>query len=252
MTLKKVSSPKQSSPYSVWTIEELSDFMVYLESNSQEDDIFRGQSEDKKLLPRIARLRLRENLLESENEMFNSFKRESVAFLKSIPDNDWDWLSIAQHHKLPTRLLDWTKNPLAALWFAVSKPANDKDSDNGVVWLYRPKKNDFIIDVSEESPFEKGATKVYAPRHVTPRIRAQSALFTVHKYIERVKKFIPLEKNERQKRKLEKILISPDYFVNIRVQLERCGVHVASLFPDIDGLAQYFEWKHSLLEDEQL
>ena len=52
------------------------------------------------------------------------------------PDDYFGWLFLAQHYGLPTRLLDWTENPLVALYFAVLE---QEEASDGCIWALWPR-----------------------------------------------------------------------------------------------------------------
>lgn len=238
-------------------ITKLSDFLGYLERGVGDFPftIYRGQREDWPLLPKIARCELMGGTLdEVERKMFADFMRAAPMLVAAPPDNRWDWLAIAQHHRLSTRLLDWTKNPLCALWFAVREPASDA-TKYGVVWAFTPEDQDIVRDVNGTPPrFDKSAaagsplavtrTMVFEPRYVTARIRAQEGLFTVHRFSESDRRFVPLERDKDYGHGLEKVRVPASSFAYLRCQLLSCGVHSGSLFPDLDGLVSRLEMEY--------
>lgn len=227
-------------------IKSLSEYFAYLEKRSEGASYYyRGQADDWPLLPSVARLTPKQgDAVDIEVRSIRRFKSECVAITDAVPDNAWDWLALAQHHGLPTRLLDWAKNPLAALWFAVRENA---DSDKAVVWqldsssleLVRdvnPHPSRYAKDTASKGPFSVRKTCLFEPKHVSARIRVQSGAFSLHAFDPDKKCYLELDKCV-PKENLAKLAIPRSECAKIRHQLQGCGVDDGSLFPDLGGLA---------------
>jgi len=217
--------------------------------------LFRGQREDWPLLPKLARMKMRDtaSVVELEARLMKDFRNQSLGLLEINPPTEWDWLAVAQHHGLATRLLDWTTNPLVALWFAVTEPAWTDDHKHpipGVVWILNPHQSDFADPESGAAPYSVAKTTVFRPKHVTRRIVAQSGWFTVHAHDTKSDRFATLEETQQLRPRLSRIQISATQFSFIRDELSRLGISHASMFPDLDGLCRDILWNHTLLEDE--
>jgi FRG domain len=230
-----------------------------LSQGHKSDLLFRGQPCDWPLLPKLGRVTPKGKVSAIEKLLLHKFERASLPFREFEPKDDWDLLSLAQHHGLPTRLLDWTSSALAALWFAVRNPPekkdNGKDLENGVVWVLCALVADFRLDTKHSGPFDnKSRTRIFRPKAISPRIVAQSGVFTVHRLQkaagEKKLKFVPLEKNRNYKDKLVKFIIPPTAFANIRSELNMLNANAALLFPDLDGLCSHLSWRYTKLRDE--
>ena len=170
-----------------------------------------------------------------EKSLFDLFCREARAHIDPL-ESKWDWLALARHYGLPTRLLDWTYNPLVALYFATEK---HHDVCGELYALHAPTKMNKTVRAS--SPFQIDRPVKYLPSHVTPRIRAQEGLFIACPNVEQ-----PLDKKLRSDWKLKKITIEKGDKDKIKYLLFRLGIHASSLFPDLGGLCERLTWQHSV------
>ena len=232
------------------TVTSLGEFTDFLQEACADFEInfFRGQRRDWPLLPKLARIRLAGvDLLQTESKMLRDFQRASRPLVQSHLVTLWDVVALAQHHGLPTRLLDWTTHALAALWFAVAEA--DKDEGDRVVWLYQPNDRDILSDsITSFADVKNGM--VLEPSHVTPRITAQGGVFSVTRINKSKQQFAPLTDTQSTRKKLTKISIAGSSAGEIRWSLARSGIHAFSLFPDLDGLAKKIESDNSWLDDE--
>lgn len=189
--------------------------------------LYRGVSKyDYDLRPAVGRYPRWESRLDQlQRDMMFIFRVQGMPHCQRAPADEWEWLAMAQHHGVPTALLDWSRNPLVASFFAVE---NDLTHDGAVYVLQAPS---FLRD-STVAPSACTEVVTVVPNHVTPRLTAQTGLFTFH----------PRPTEAYAPDSLQKIRIPVGLKAEALERLATYGVHAAALFPGLDGLGRYIRW----------
>jgi type I restriction enzyme M protein len=105
--------------------KSFADYLEQVCSTTFNGHLFRGVPDAAvhNLFPSIGRLAKFANhthadITKEEKHWLKRFRLEGVRHVGGNP-TEWEWMVLARHHRLPVRLLDWTQNPLIALYFAV-------------------------------------------------------------------------------------------------------------------------------------
>ena len=175
-----------------------------------------------------------------ERALMEEFKRLSVPELTSLPTSEFEWLFLAQHYGIPTRLLDWSSNPLVALFFAVER----KDDVDGAVYMVRRAVSDqyelfdyqtadYTIEKKKEpsSLFaiqpDQGTVIFLRPKYTDRRYQNQKSIFSCPK-----DPFRTLEIDG-----LKKMAFSGHLKPELRSRLRAMGISTSFIYPGLGGIA---------------
>jgi FRG domain len=197
---------------------------------------------------------------DAERAMLARFRQEAASAGLPYAFDEWGWITFAQHHALPTRLLDWSQSPLVALYFACEKSASQEVEPDGEFFVLHPsqlneeagdadgghprlladaesKLGDYLPGKDSENPSRPRA--IIAPL-VFDRIRFQTGTFTVEQAPKATTDPEPLRKAAA----LQSFVVVGDKKPELRDQLETLGFNEVSIYRDLDRIAKRIRATH--------
>jgi hypothetical protein len=239
------------------SVGSLNELIAFTESQNKNNiRLYRGQMNDWPLSSKIFRL-IQErhqinNFYEIEKQIYTEFK-SSLREIRpnSEPLSDWESLAIGQHYGLPTRLIDWTKDPLVALWFAFAQ--EKANNEERIIWGLSVDSS-HLADFENDDPFSSRFIKIFESPHIDERILAQKSWFSIQNirtFNQRSGDGLPKFTNynlmnecEEFQYYLVKIKMSNNMRLVILEELNFKGVNHSTIFPDLENHAKNIQWKY--------
>jgi hypothetical protein len=247
-----------------------------------EDLWFRGHGKRKfKLQPGLFRpaVELRSY---DEYTIQTMFRSLGEAHLSRSLDSSWDWYFLAQHCRLPTRLLDWTESLLVGVYFALANEIEGRERRDFDDQLKQPRGPSiyddesptvWMLDAGSLNHWATGEDGIYSPGNddidgyrwdkiheiigagtpmdkpiaimpprQNPRIVAQRGTFTVHGSGKAPIDDIAEALDPANLIKLGCIVLDRNNLANVWDELEVAGVERLTLFPELDSIAEHIKW----------
>lgn len=192
-----------------------------------------------------------------EAHILRNFARYSRPHLPNAVGNDWELLVIAQHHGVPTRLLDWSYSPLVAAHFATASAVAERDCAlwrldwqlvhrafglQGLALLIQDLMTSDAFGTGHPIlPWDlfRGTDRAFAgliePPSLNQRIVAQAAVFTICS--DTSQSFDAFLEERDLGDALTKFVIPGEAVASVRDQLDMAGIEERRLFPGLDGVA---------------
>lgn len=191
--------------------------------------VFRGHADGTwPLLPKAGRAPYKDK---DDIYLFNQWRRRGAEFISgNYPQNEWEWLALAQHHGLPTRLLDWTYNPLVAAYFSI------RDGNFNLPRIIVAR-FETMAKTEGTSPFDLEHVTKVRPNVISPRIARQGGIFSIHP-----EPSVELNKAKEPTIELEYFDIDQGYAPQLIFDLNHYGFNELNLFSDLDALSKQMCW----------
>ncbi len=207
---------------------------------------------------------------ELEYHLLRNFRKYSISKDAQLSSSFWRSLVLAQHHGLPSRLLDWTYSPFVAMHFATAN--TEKFDIDGVIWkvdfvranklvseplnsqLSEEKCNAFTVEMLEESihslsdldKLDNGQVLFFEPPSLDQRIVNQFAFFSVMSEPTAIMDDWLIEHPDLYRR----IIIPKELKWEVRDKLDQANITERVLFPGLDGLASWLKRHYKPASDE--